>query len=120
MLSRLEHRRAVRAIATMIKDNFGASVIGLDHKLAAGLIFADTVGNAALAGELRALGAKPLADAPSQRLAAAIAPSPARVDAAVVDACRALPPAAIVELVAFIALLQLLHRIGSYYDGAHG
>jgi alkylhydroperoxidase family enzyme len=116
VLSRLRHRRAIRAIATMIKDNFGESVIGLEHKLAAGLIYAETVGNTALAGELRALGAKPSGDAASQRLAAAIAPSPARVDAAVVDACRGLAPAAIVELVAFVALLQLLHRVGSYYD----
>lgn len=115
VLSRLRHRRAIRAIATMIKDNFGDSVIGHDHKLAAGLVYAEAVGNAALAGELCALGAKPLGDAPSQRLAAAIAPSPAQVDAAVIEACRELAPAAIVELVAFVALLQLLHRIGSYY-----
>jgi alkylhydroperoxidase family enzyme len=115
VLSRLRHRRAIRAIATMIKDNFGDGVIGLDRKLAAGLIFADTVGNAALADELRALGAKPNDDAPSQRLAAAIAPSPAQVDAATIDACRGMAPAAIVELVAFVALLQLLHRVGSYY-----
>src|SRR5262249_12556762 len=113
--SRLRHRRAIRAIATMIKDNFSDSVIGLDHKLAAGLIFANTVGNASLADELRVLGAKPIADAPSQRLAAAIAPRPARVHAAAIAAARALAPAAIVELVVFVSLLQLLHRVGSYY-----
>src|SRR5579871_4436066 len=100
----------------MIVASFGDSVVGLDHKLAAGLIYADAVGNSALADELRALGAKPIGDGPSQRLAAAIAPSPARVDAAVIDACRGLAPAAIVELVAFVALLQLLHRVGSFYD----
>jgi alkylhydroperoxidase family enzyme len=117
VLSKLRHRRAIRAIATMVKDNFGDSVIGLDRKLAAGLIYADTVGNDALADELRALGAKPSDDAPSQLLAAAIAPSPARVDRSVIDACRVMAPAAIVELVAFVALLQLLHRVGSFYQG---
>lgn len=115
VLARLRHRRAVRAIATMIKDNFGESVVGLDAKLAAGAIFADTVGNAALAAELHALGAKPARDAWIERLATAIAPSPARVDRAVVEACRGLAPAAIVEVVTFVALMQLLHRIGSYY-----
>jgi hypothetical protein len=99
----------------MIKDNFGETVIGLDRKLAAGLVFADTVGNAALVAELRALGAKPIRDASVEQLAAAIAPSPARVDRAVLDGCRQLAPAAIVELVTFVALLQLLHRVGSYY-----
>jgi hypothetical protein len=37
------------------------------------------------------------------------------VDEGVVSACRALAPAAIVEVVTFIALLQLLHRLESYY-----
>ncbi len=40
VLSHLRHRRAVRAIATMIKENLGESVIGLDNKLAAGLTYA--------------------------------------------------------------------------------
>jgi hypothetical protein len=115
VLGRLRHRRAVRAIATMLKDTLGESVIGLDAKLAAGAIFADTVGNSGLAAELRALGAKPARDARIERLATAIAPSPARVDSTVIEACRELAPAAIVEIVVFVALLQLLHRIGSYY-----
>jgi len=69
VLSRLRHRRAIRAIATMIKENLGESVIGLDDKLAAGLIYAHTVGNPSLVQELHALGARELPDSPTQTLA---------------------------------------------------
>jgi hypothetical protein len=48
-------------------------------------------------------------------LARAIAPSPAAVDGDVVASCRDLSPAAIVEVVTFVALLQLLHRLETYY-----
>lgn len=115
ILSQLRHRRAIRAIATMIQENLGESLIGRDQKLSAGLIYADSVGNAALADELRALGAQPLPDSPIQRLAQAIAPSPARVDASVVADAAAIPRAGIVELVSFIALLQLLHRLSRFF-----
>src|SRR6185295_13686606 len=83
VLSRLRHRRAIRAIATMIRDNLGESVIGRDDKLAAGLIYARTVGNPSLAEEMRALGARELPDSPTQILARAISPSPAAVDQSV-------------------------------------
>jgi hypothetical protein len=116
VLSRLRHRRAIRAIATMIKDNLGESVIGRENKLAAGLIYARTVGNASLAEELRALGARELPDSPVQILARAISPSPAAVDQGVVESSRAIPPAGIVELVAFVSLLQMLHRLSSFYE----
>ncbi len=53
----------------MIKDNLGESVIGLDDKLAAGLVYADTVGDPSLAEKLRALGARELPDSPTQTLA---------------------------------------------------
>jgi hypothetical protein len=115
VLSRLRHRRAVRAIATMIKDNLGESVIGRENKLAAGLIYAETVKNASLAEEMRTLGAKELPDSPTQRLARAISPSPAVVDASVLEACKDIPPQGIVEMVSFIATLQLLHRLSSFY-----
>ena len=99
----------------MIKDNLSESVIGLDDKLAAGLIYADTVGNPSLAQELRALGARELPDSPTQALARAISPSPAAVDQSVLDSSRAIPPAGIVELVTFVAVLQMLHRLSSFY-----
>ena len=117
VLSRLRHRRAIRAIATMIKDNLGESVIGRDNKLAAGLIYARTVGNSSLAEDLRALGAKELPDSPVQILARAISPSPAAVDPSVLESCRSIPPAGIVELVTFVSVLQMLHRLSSFYPG---
>lgn len=115
VLSHLRNRRAIRAIATMIKDNLGESVIGLDNKLAAGLIYADTVGDPALAEELRVLGAQELPDSPIHILARAISSSPAAVDETALESSRAISPAGIVELVAFISLLQLLHRLSSFY-----
>jgi hypothetical protein len=118
VLSRLRHRRAIRAIATMIRDNLGESVIGRDEKLAAGLIYAQTVGNPSLAEELRALGARELPDSPTQILARAISPSPAAVDRSVLESSRAIPPAGIVELVTFVSVLQMLHRLSSFYPAA--
>jgi len=118
VLSRLRHRRAIRAIATMIKDNLGESVIGRDNKLAAGLIYARTIGNPSLAEELRALGARELPDSPTQILARAISPSPAAVDQSVLESSRAIPPAGIVELVTFVSVLQMLHRLSCFYPAA--
>jgi alkylhydroperoxidase family enzyme len=115
VLGRLRHKNAIRAIATMIRDNVTESVVGRAEKLSAGLVYADAVGNTSLADQLRATGATRLADSPVQQLARAIAPSPAAVDDATVAACRTLPPAGIVEVVTFVALLQLLHRLESYF-----
>ena len=55
ILSRLTHRRAVRALATMLRDNLegSASVIGVPRKLAAGVLFAKAVGNPGLEAQLR-------------------------------------------------------------------
>lgn len=116
VLSRLRHRRAIRAIATMLRDNLdpSASALGLATKLSAGLVYADAIGN--LADDLRALGAAPApADAPALVVARAIAPSPAAVDETTVAAARALTPAQIVELVVFLSVLQLVHRLSSYF-----
>jgi hypothetical protein len=117
ILSRIRHRRAVRAIATAIRDNFVAanSIIGLEHKLAAGLVYVEAVGSESLAADLRAVGAKPLDDSPIAALARGLASSPTVIDDSVMDVCRSLPPAAIVEVVTFIALLQLLHRLHGFY-----
>jgi hypothetical protein len=115
VLSRMRHGRAIRAIATMIADNLKESVVGREAKLGAGLVYADAVRDAPLADELRALGAKELAESSVSTLARAIAPSPAAVDDGVVAACQDLSPAAIVEVVTFVALLQLLHRLSTFY-----
>jgi hypothetical protein len=115
VLGRLRNRRAVRAIATIIRENLGETVIGRDEKLATGLIYARAVGSGRLEAELRVLGAKPTPESPVTALARAIAPSPAGVDDTVVETSRAIPPAGIVELVSFISVLQLLERLSSFY-----
>jgi hypothetical protein len=115
VLRKLHNRRAVRAIATMIRDTLYESAVGREKKLAAGLIFAEEIGNGAIVDAMRAIGAKPTDDAAIQKLARALAPSPTLVDADVVAACRDFAPAAIVEVVTFVSLLQMLHRLERYF-----
>jgi hypothetical protein len=116
VLSRLTHRRAIRALATMLRDNLDAktSVVGVARKLEAGNVYARAVGNGALEAQLRKLGTAER-DARVEALARAIAPSPAIVDQGVVDVCRDLPPAAIVEIVTFVSVVQLWHRVETFY-----
>jgi hypothetical protein len=116
ILRHLKHKRAVRAIATMLRDNLRESVAGRELKLSVGLVYAETVGAAGLAAELRGLGAGLVEDGTWAALARAIAPSPSALDDALVERCRALPPAAIVEVVTFVALLQLLQRLSGFYE----
>ena len=115
VLSQLRHRRAIRAIAAMIRENFADGGIGRDEKLGAGLTYARAVGNPSLAAELTTLCARELPDSPVQTLARAISPSPAMVDRSVVESSRAISPAGIVELVTFISVLQMLHRLSAFY-----
>ena len=130
VLARLRHRRAARAIAFMLRENLSAqeTVIGLDTKIRCGLVFAEVIADETLAADVRALAAAHDVD-PGQAsadprldaallLARAASPSPAEIDADVVDACRdsGLPPAAIVELVTWLAVLQMLHRLSCFYD----
>lgn len=120
VLGRLRHRRAVRAIAMMLRDNLAKtapSVVGRETKLGAALSFAEMAGNRQLEGELRACGAKELtAGTAAHTLARAIATSPTKVDGVVVEACRELTPPAIVELVTCVSLAQLLHRLEAYFS----
>jgi alkylhydroperoxidase family enzyme len=121
VLSSLHNRRAVRAIATMIRDTLaGETVIGRDQKLAAGLIFAQTVQSETLEAELRALGATEMPDSPALTLTRAISPSPAQVHAETVESARAIEPAGIVETVSTVALFQLLHRLSTFYEPTVG
>jgi alkylhydroperoxidase family enzyme len=116
VLARLTHGRAIRALATMLRDNLDSktSVIGVARKLDAGAIYARAVGNGAVEAQLRKLGAAER-DARVEALAHAIAPSPAVVDEGVVNVCRDLPPAAIVEVVTFVSVVQLWHRVETFY-----
>ena len=139
VLSRMRNTRMVRAVASMLRQNLdaGTSIVGLRVKVLAGVIFATVASDDALAlaptlGVSRhelddaaafALGAHappPSGDARTRAalpLARATAPSPAQIDAGVVGACRrdGLTPAAVVEVVCWLAVLQLLHRLSCYY-----
>jgi hypothetical protein len=127
----------------MLRENLDptSSVIGIDVKVMIGSIFATVVSDESLAADVSALarhagvdGEQLVAAAAFARgertalpgvtgpvkaaltLALAASPSPARVDAAIVEACRQgrLSPAAIVEVVTWLAVLQLLHRLTCY------
>ena len=125
VLSRLTHRRAIRAIAATVRDNFDAatSVIGLPLKARIGLVYAEVVGDATLASEVENLSLRDpsyLDDASARaalQLARAASSSPAQIDAGVVEACREarLGAAATIEIVAWLALLQMLHRLSAFY-----
>lgn len=143
VLGRLRHGRAVKGIATALRDNLdpATTVTGLPVKALAGVIFAEIVADQELAGAARALAAKqgvataqieeakrfardpaaaPGGDARDRALlllARAASPSPAAIDAGIVAVCREaeIPAPAIVELVTWLALLQLLHRLISYH-----
>ena len=158
VLSRLRHRRAIRAIAVMLRDNLdgATSTLGRRAKCLAGLVYATAVGNADLANQMAALAARAQAspemiDAVTRfgardadedgvlgisgvaRLVPALqgdevtvaaillarlaSPSPARIPSTVIAECRSsrLAPAAIVELVVWISVLQMIHRLSAFY-----
>jgi hypothetical protein len=144
ILAKLTHDRAIRAIAVIIRDNFDAatSVIGLPLKVQVGLVYATVVGSKGLAAEMRSLGNRhgvssekmdavvkfagsstrpsPTAD-PKQKaillLARAASPSPAIVDDTTIQDCRTadLSAASVVEVVTWISILQMLHRLIGFY-----
>jgi alkylhydroperoxidase family enzyme len=125
VLSRLTHRRAIRAIAVMIRDNFdeATSVVGLSLKARLGCIYAEAVGDTTLAGEVEKLSQRcphHVNDARAQAalgLARAASSSPSQIDTGVVGACRAarLGAAAIIEIVVWLSVLQMLHRLSEFY-----
>jgi alkylhydroperoxidase family enzyme len=144
VLGKLRHKRAVKSVASMLRDNLdpATTVIGLDQKVMAGLVFAELVNDDLLAQDVRALatrqglgpddlahiarfartGDQPPPDHPASTsvllLARAISPSPVDVDDQVVSHVRTagLSSQAIVELVTWIAVLQMLHRLTCFYD----
>ena len=158
LLAKVRSRRAVRAIATVLRDNLNASEsrLGLRVKALSGLVYATVVGNEGLAGEARELASRTSPSAapesveavvrfaaePSELgesgisdalgrlgslpglgngaalallLAKAISPSPAAVPAPLAArVSKALSPGAQVELVVWVAVQQMLHRLGGY------
>jgi hypothetical protein len=157
VLAKLRSRRAVRAIATVLRDNLNVteSRLSLGVKALAGLVYASVVGNAALAREARVLAPYSVQEATLDAVAAfaaepfdasdsgmadalvrleaipgitsttalvilmakAASPSPAQLPAPLITRLYAiLSPAAQVELVVWISVQQMLHRLGSYLD----
>jgi alkylhydroperoxidase family enzyme len=160
LLARVRSRRAVRAIATVLRDNLNAadSRLGLRVKHLAGLIYATAVEDDLLAREARFLAVRanpPVEDATLEAvsrfaaepvdltesglsgaisrlaslpgidgtaalalvLAKAVSPSPARVpDTLITRAAEGLTPEAQVELVVWISVQQMLHRLGSFLN----
>lgn len=139
VLARLRSGRVRRSIASMLRENLdpATSVVGIDVKVLAGAVFAEIVQDEHLAVDVRALGRRAQVDARRLddavafargddtghaeggtagavlRLARAASYSPARVDAGTVAACRdgGLSAAAVVEVVTWLSVLQMLHRL---------
>jgi alkylhydroperoxidase family enzyme len=147
VLSRMHNARCIRAVASALRENLDAatSVTGLEVKALAGSVFAAVVADQPLAQDVRALGLhlglsgqqldeaaqfalkaelQPPVNDPKARavlfLARAASPSPAQVTAEIVELCRqsGLSSQAIVELITWISVLQMLHRLGSFYASA--
>lgn len=141
VLAGLRSKRARRSIASILRENLDptTTVVGLDTKVLAGTIFAAIVEDESLADDMQALarhlgvdrerlaaavdsangGRSPDSTSPesaSLHLALAASSSPARVDSATVAACVSggLAPAGIIEIITWLSVLQLLHRLTHY------
>ena len=125
LLASLHSNRARRAIATMLTINLDPveTVVGVEAKLRAGAAFAAVADNEYVTSAIEALARYHLVDLeaapvddPLLVLARAISPSPTAVDASTIEVCRdgGLKPAAIVEVVTWVAVLQMLHRLTSW------
>lgn len=145
VLSRMQTKRGIRAVASALRENLDSetTIIGLSTKALAGVIFATIIEDEPLTAELRLLGtsygltddqldqAARFAVDPGAEfnatdamqsalllLAGAASPSPAEITPAVVNACREseLSSAAIIELITWLSVLQMLHRLTSYFS----
>lgn len=162
LLAQVGSGRAVRAIATVLRDNLieSGSHLGLSLKHLAGLVYASVVGNEVLAREARLMAAQasPSVDAETLEgiarfgteedelygsgisgavtrlaslpgiddqaalalvLAKAVSPSPALVAPSLIArVAETLSPEAQVELVVWVSIQQMLHRLGSFHAAA--
>lgn len=157
LLAKVRSQRAVRAIATVLRDNLKASDsrLGLPLKALSGLVYATVVGNPNLAREARGLVGHSVGEAAVEAIASfaaepfdgsesgmdqalarlealpgitsqsavtlllakAVSPSPSQVPAPLITrVSQALAPEAQVELVVWVAVQQMLHRLGSFLD----
>lgn len=144
VLSHMHNARGIRAVASALRENLNPQTtqIGLDVKAMAGVVFATVVADTELSAEIRVIGlaqgvdsslmdalehfslnadsGTPVTEKTTSALlllARAASPSPADVNADVLEACRdcALSSAAIVELVTWLSVMQMLHRLSCFY-----
>ncbi|MFK8082724.1 MAG: hypothetical protein AB8B97_20790 [Granulosicoccus sp.] len=144
VLSRMHNARGIRAVASALRENLNAktSMLGLDVKAMAGVVFASIIGDEHLANDVRIIAlrhglsveqldalkrfaqqddAMPPANDVMVRaillLTKAASPSPAEINSDVVSACRVnkLSSPAIVELITWLSVLQMLHRLSCFY-----
>jgi alkylhydroperoxidase family enzyme len=153
ILASLQHKRAVRALATALRDNLDAhlSVVGLRAKILAGLVYAKIVDDEVLTAEsvqLAQLLAPGLpmdllaeignfssaasetsslpaglskAEAGAVILARAASTSPSDINEITIAAVTEhLTPPEIVEVVVWLSILQMLHRLYVFYDAKLG
>ena len=142
VLSQLHNARAIRAIATVLQENLNAdqSVVGIDTKIKAGIIFATVIQDNNLVdivtslngselsddelSTLKHFACQPAAESPADsphetallNMVRAASPSPAMITTDIVSKCRnaGLSPQSIVEMVTWLSVLQMLHRLSSY------
>ena len=149
----LRHKRAVKAIATVLRDNLDPELttVGLPAKLMAGLVYAILADDEMLRAEMLQL-AQSLApdldhgilvdvgrfaaadteglsvpaglskvDAATILLAKAGSTSPSNVNEITISTvCDHLSPAQIVEVVVWLSVCQMMHRLYAFYDARIG
>ncbi len=144
VLSRMHNARGIRAVASALRENLNpkCTETGLDLKAMAGVVFATVIADGDLASQVRVIGQTygvdsvqmdalvnfaqhtdsepPVTDAKAKALlllARAASPSPSTISYAEVSACREseLTPSAIVELVTWLSVMQMLHRLSCFY-----
>jgi alkylhydroperoxidase family enzyme len=134
VLANLRSKRAIRGLATVLRDNTDPTVsqLSLRTKALAGSVYAETANDERLlqavdllagragataaqrSGGLGGLDAKTVT---ALELARAASTSPSQITPEIIDrAVGQLAPAAIVELMAWISLLQLMHRLHAFYS----
>jgi hypothetical protein len=135
VLEQLQHSRVYRAITAILKKNFDETLsagLSIPRKVRLGIQFANFLENTYLKEELQVIGTKlgapggrtnddeiPLDEELLLRLTKALSYTPNRVSPKLVqdlrDHASVLTAPMLVELVSFLAPLQMLHRIEMYY-----
>jgi len=149
----LRHKKPVKAIATVLRDNLSASntEIGLSAKCLVGLVFATFAENEMLTAEVLQLTQSlcpeldqdllvdvaefavaqndglvvpeglSKVDAAAVMLAKAGSTSPSNVTEITIETVSEhLKPAQTIEIVVWLSIMQMLHRLYSYYDARIG